>query len=150
MSPHGTPGETGLKWKQAQRSQHDTDDGNGHASSEQSVHKALTCPECVCLGPFSVWRRIRKKNLSRCTCSNLVPLEMKGACTCEQQKRCGSLTLKRVPALDRQFHSSISKRNGLERTQRALPRCTLALEQIPLVLIIDSSQCHYTGSKCNC
>ena len=51
-----------------------------------------------------------RNNLSRYTCSDLVPLEMKRACTCEQQKKCCSLTLKSVPALDLQVHSSLPKR----------------------------------------
>ena len=44
----------------------------------------MSGPDCVGLGPYPVWRKTRivQKKLSRYTCSDLVPLGMKWACTC--------------------------------------------------------------------
>ena len=67
-----------------QRASHvmfDNDNDIDHSFSHLSVHIALTCPE----GPSPVWRSVRHGAdtiLSWFSCSDLVPFEIKWACTC--------------------------------------------------------------------
>ena len=79
----------------------DNDNDKDHSSSELSVHKALTCPGGQSAWAFAHFLFAEKfascrNNLSGYTCADLATLEMKRACSCAGQGKCGSLTVKSV------------------------------------------------------